>query len=196
MINFKIGDKEYGMINSYNEMTFAQLIELKNIVPPTGPDDILSYSKYIRLFSNVDSDDVFEDMDMPIFNQLVDALVFLSEEMKYDDEPTVNINGNTYVISKNIDDMSKLTMGEVISINVLRDASRAAGYNTYDYLPKMLAILIRPGYSVENKEFGTKEWKQDKFRSEDIDKRAELLLKHLSAPQAMKVANFFLRSKN
>jgi hypothetical protein len=97
------------------------------------------------------------------------------------------IDGVDYVAK----DTAAIDNGEYISMNILREQYK----NDLELLPKLLAILIRPGKKEYDFEKKKEIWIVDKFNRRDIENlhlRADIFLNKAKAKDVIPVISFFL----
>lgn len=189
MIKFTIEDKEYQMIDSYDEMKLGHLVKISGIKKTEDPADLDPVLDMIAILSGVEKEEL-EDMTLTMLNELASQLVFLNEEMPRSNENPIQINGIDYVMKE---DMNELTMGEYSSIKILQDRFPDS---QMQQMPWILAILVRPGTKTIKNETGKVKWKQEKFNSDDLEDRVNIFMEHLPVKFIGQVTSFFLTMNN
>ena len=170
MKQIKIKEKEYNLIENWNEMsigTYMKLITLQEQKDSLVEEEFLL--KFIPLISNITEEtlaNLYEE-DLLLF---IDSLDNFSDDLfKKEEKRHFNFNGTDYsVVIPN-----KLTMGENISIKILEKSSS----NPFDTWLNLLSILVRPSTSSIN-EFGETIWTPEPFVGDIsiLRKRKEVLL--------------------
>lgn len=124
------------------------------------------------------SDMPIEDV-VPLMNECLECL---SVTPTYPNTNTLEFEGVTYVFTRDLD---RLTMGEKIEIDKLRQNSE----NHIDILHIVLAILVREGYQDEKGN-----WKQEKLNKDTVYERS-LILQRCPVNDVLGMINFFLNGK-
>ena len=190
MTTYKIGEKEYQMVDSAEELLVSQYFQieelLKDITTLTNSQIIL---KMVEILSNVKHGDI-DDIDVESASKLGEIIGAIDfKNIKSTNKDYIVINGIDYVFKNNMD---KLSMGEQISIELLQKRS----LNLVDSSLYSLAILLRPGTSTIDKESKKVIWTQEKFNTDNLEYRVELFREHLKAVDALGVLRFFLTGSN
>ena len=183
--------------DSWDEITLDKYLEFNKVSETINDDEedfenILKTIKVVEVITGATEDEL-DELFVEEMNELSTKVVELVATFKAPTENIdhFNINGIDYVAS----DPSKLTNGEYISINLLRDQYK----DNYDFFPRLLAVLIRPGkkeYDFETKE---EKWVVEKFNKKDIanlEFRAKLFLAKAKAKDLLPVLTFFLSMSN
>jgi len=186
MTTYKIGEKEYQMVDKAEELLVSQYFQieelLKDITTLTNSQIIL---KMVEILSDVKHGDI-DDIDVDSASKLGEIIGSIDfKNITPSNKDYIVINGIDYVFKNNMD---KLSMGEQISIELLQKRS----LNIVDSSLYSLAILLRPGTSTVDKETKKIVWTQEKFNTDNLEHRVELFRKHLKAIDALGVLRFFL----
>lgn len=191
MLKFEINGKEYSMVNNYQEMNLDKLMRFNALTKPKDENDLESFLGIISILCDSEPSEL-EDMNLTLLNELIENIGFLNGDIPKIEDDIVNIDGIDYILNK---DMSKITMGEYSSIKMIQESSALSGGSDWSYVPKMLAILVRPGKKMIHNETGKERWMQDKLDVEDLEYRSELFRRKLMVPAVMSTVNFFLGMK-
>lgn len=185
MIQFKIEDKEFNLIDSWDEfkldkyIQFAKLEKTKELYP----SDDLYMIKLFEILSGA-GDGELDELDMKTYRELEQSgLVFLSNLPPLSEEQHIVIDGEDYWFERDIS--SKLTLGAYASVRTLIDSSD----DLLNVFSKIVAILLRKATLVDGV------WKQEKFDASKIDEQALFLESRLRAIDIMGHTNFFLGGK-
>jgi len=182
--------------DSWDEITLDKYLEFNKVSETINDDEdfenILKTIKVVEIITGATEDEL-DELFVEEMNELSTKVIELVATFKAPTENIdhFNINGIDYVAS----DPSKLTNGEYISINLLRDQYK----DNYQLFPRLLAVLIRPGkkeYDFETKE---EKWVVEKFNKKDIENlefRAKLFLAKAKAKDLLPVLTFFLSMSN
>jgi hypothetical protein len=189
MIKFTIEDREFSMIDSYEEMKLGNLVSISGIKKTDDESDLTPVVEMIAILAECSTSDL-DEMSLALLNELTPKLAFLQTEIPVSNENPISINGIDYIMKE---DMNSLTMGEYSSIKILQEKFPDS---QMDQLPYILAVLIRPGEKTIKNETGKVKWKQEKFNSEDLEDRVELFKKELPVKYVSGITGFFLNMKN
>lgn len=182
---FKVGEKEWNLPNSWEDMTLENYIDFFNF-QDSNKDREIDDLYMIEVFEILSKCD--EVLDIPIneLKDLLSELTFLSELPKLNDNKTISIDGNLYGCI----DLNRMTTGEYISIKTLMGSEKTV----LNGLPKLLAIILRPAEEVIDSETGEKKLKVEKFSVDNLTWRAEKF-KELKVVDVLHWISFFLTGK-
>lgn len=156
-------------------------------------DGQLKMFRIVELFLGVEEGDI-DDLSLADMTELVTKVTdIISSTKDFKSSDHFVIDGITYSTRK-IEDMNSLTTGEYTSIKTLQDSMK----DELDFLPYVLAILIRPAKEVVDEETGESKLVQDKFNQRDIDNlewRVKLFREKALAKDLIPVCSFFLNGK-
>lgn len=186
MKRFEVNGKEYGVCDSWDDVTLEKWIEFFQFQESHEGreiDDIYM----IELFELMSDCDCVLDMEMTQLNELVNSVTFLTETPKLSDSKSIIIDGKLYGSV----DFNKMTAGEYISIKTLMGSEK----NVILGIPKLLSIIVRPAEEIVNEETGEKRLKIEKFSVENLEWRAEKF-KSVKVVDVLHWVNFFLTGKN
>lgn len=185
MKTFKVGDNEYKVPNSWEDMTLGNYIDFFNFQDSKKDKEVddLYMIEVFEILSKCD-----EVLDVPIneLRDLLSELSFLSELPKLNENKTILIDGNLYGCI----DLNKMTTGEYISIKTLMGSEKTV----LNGLPKLLAIILRPAEEFVDPETGEKKLKVEKFSVDNLTWRAEKF-KELKVVDVLHWISFFLTGK-
>lgn len=156
-------------------------------------DGQLKMFRIVEMFLGVGEGDL-DDLSLADMTELVTRVTELIASTK-EFEPSDHfiIDDITYS-TRRIIDMNSLSTGEYTSIKTLQDSMT----DELEFLPYMLAILIRPAKEIVDEETGDKRLVQDKFNQRDIDNlewRVKLFKEKALAKDLIPVCSFFLNGK-
>jgi len=134
--------------------------------------------KILTIFMGISEDDLMA-IDYHDFLNLIDNISFTNKEIEGEPVEYVDINDERYYLKS---DFSKLTMGEVISIEMIINSSNG---NLFSVMPQLLAIFLR-----KKKENGELE----KFKSDFMNRQE--LFKSLNIKEVYPLFVFFLTGGN
>lgn len=182
---FKVGEKEWNLPNSWEDMTLENYIDFFNF-QDSNKDREIDDLYMIEVFEILSKCD--EVLDIPIneLKDLLSELTFLSELPKLNDNKTISIDGNLYGCI----DLNRMTTGEYISIKTLMGSEKTV----LNGLPKLLAIILRPAEEVTNEETSEKKLVIEKFSVDNLEWRAEKF-KGLKVVDVLHWISFFLTGK-
>lgn len=185
MKTFKVGDNEYKVPNSWEDMTLGNYIDFFNFQDSKKDKEVddLYMIEVFEILSKCD-----EVLDVPIneLRDLLSELSFLSELPKLNENKTIQIDGNLYGCI----DLNKMTTGEYISIKTLMGSEKTV----LNGLPKLLAIILRPAEEFVDPETSEKKLKVEKFSVDNLTWRAEKF-KELKVVDVLHWISFFLTGK-
>lgn len=204
MHNFKIGDNEYKLAEEWKEVNLQQWCDFvkyceekqeelgEDIFGLQDSFDQLDQAfNTVRIFSNCPEDELgkLEEMEILLLNALLGFLVTPCPKFESDH---FYIGDVLYVSHKQNEDKvevrEKLTLGKI---------QRTPGFEKkHQHLPYALAILIRPGTEGYNTEFKRKEYTRNEFNQKDLNERAELFLRELTADKFFDHVNFLMSLKS
>lgn len=181
---------------SLDELTLKQFIEYSLLSEKIKEDDdsvgnILNTYKIIEIITGASEEEV-DELLIDEVKDLSEKLKVVLNQSKFNESPDrhIVIDGVDYVAVNT----NELTNGEYISLNILKEK-----YTTeIELLPRMLAILVRPGTKVFDSERNEEIWSVEKFNRRDINNlelRAEKFLAKGRAKDLIPVINFFLTMK-
>jgi hypothetical protein len=136
-INLEIEDevKVFTLPESWDEITIDDFIKLFNI-DRTGLSDVELAVKTIALLTNMD-EEIIMTMDFKDFEKVANVLLFTTKDVEPTNSDFILIEDEKYYIKN---DFSKLTMGEVISIETLL---QSADGNLFKVMDKLLCVFLR-----------------------------------------------------
>lgn len=184
MKQIKIKEKEYNLIEGWDEMTLGNYINLVTL--QEQKDSFIEEEfllKFIPLICNVEEEvltECYEEDLLPFVDLLSN---FKIDSFKKEEKRHFNFNNIDYSVVI----PSKLTMGENISIKILEKSSN----NPFDTWLNLLSILVRPSTSSTD-EFGEIIWTPEPFKGDItiLRKRKEILL-DIPAVNAMWIIEAF-----
>ena len=185
MKTFKVGDNEYKIPNSWEDMTLENYIDFFNF-QDSNKDREIDDLYMIEVFEILSKCDEVIDIPINELRDLLSELTFLSELPKLNDNKTILIDGNLYGCI----DLNKMTTGEYISIKTLMGSEKTV----LNGLPKLLAIILRPAEEIVDPETGEKKLKVEKFSVDNLTWRAEKF-KELKVVDVLHWVSFFLTGK-
>ncbi len=187
-----IREQKVNIIEDINELNLDNYIKLLKFYETNGNGENLSKEEFMVKFI-ISISDIKEEFLLELYDDEMMVFVDIINNLKIDnfvkqDNKLFKMNGidYTYVIPK------KMTMGEVISYNVLLKECK----NIYESWLVLLSILIRPAIISKN-EFGEDIYIPAKFNS-DLDllnKRKEFILK-LPATICVYIVDAFMNGRN
>ena len=189
MKTFTIDKKELTLATDWSELTLRQFISLnkikdkeKSFLIPTlfmiGVFEILCGVKEGEL----------DDMELETLGSLTKELDFINKTPKFSQLEQLNIDGVDYVFTT---DFNKIKLNEIITIQSIRQQIEGI-----DFIPYLLAVLLRPGKKVFDDELKKDVWVQDKFDGKNYEYRVNLFLDKCKGVDVMGVADFFLTGKH
>lgn len=193
MIKIKVGDIELDMVSNWDELSWEKYLEILKLENNKSKylSNLLYTQKFIAILCGVD-ETILDDLEIEQFNTLEQIIIDGFDVGDLQDHTITAdhfvINGITYAYY-NQNTINKITLGEQSWIETMKSRNS----DNYDVILYELAVLIRPANKIITKE-GREMWKMDKFNPEDVELRAEILKKHLSIKDMLKINNFFLSS--
>lgn len=139
MINLKleIDDevKEFTLAENWDEVTIGDFVKLFSF-EREGLNSVELSVKIINVLTDID-ENLIMMMDVKDFETLTEVFSFTSKELTPINVESVELEGETYYLKN---DFSKLTMGEVISIETIL---QSADGNLFKVMDKLLCIFLR-----------------------------------------------------
>ena len=180
-----IDDVSLGLYLSFNkEIKGLKEEDYKNI------NGQMKLFRVVELFVGVEEGEI-DDIsleDMQVLCETVSTLI--TDGKKFEPSDHFTIDGINYSTRK-IKDMNSLSTGEYTSVKLIQEQHLEES----EFLPLILAILIRPATLVIDDESKEGRWVQERFNQKDIDNltfRSELFKKKALAKDLIPVCNFFL----
>ena len=164
-------NKEILIPTSWNDVTLREFIELSSLDFESYKSPVEYYIHVLRVFGNDDVENIFDYIKAVDLNSIIGQMSFMNEEPSKLDNKSVEINGEMYFLS---DNLNELTVGEYVSIESLIEQG---GQSSVDSIPTVLSVLLRP--------------KNEVFNSANCVKRAELFKDALSIEQVLGMSVFF-----
>ena len=163
--------KEILIPTSWNDVTLREFIELSSLDFESYKSPVEYYIHVLRIFGNDNIKDIFDYIKTADLNSIIGQMSFMNEEPAKLDNKSVEINGEMFFLS---DNLNELTVGEYVSIESLIEQG---GQSSVDSIPTVLSVLLRP--------------KNEVFDSANCVKRAELFKDALSIEQVLGMSVFF-----
>jgi hypothetical protein len=178
---------------SLDDLTLKQYLDYSNISKDIKGDDesienILRTYKVIEILTGSTEEEI-DELLIDEVNDLSSKIGASLKSFDFQSPPSKSftIDGVDYVAK----DTASIDNGEYISMNILREQYK----NDLELLPKLLAILIRPGKKEYDFEKKKEIWIVDKFNRRDIENlhlRADIFLNKAKAKDVIPVISFFL----
>ena len=149
MIELNIDERVYTIAESWDEIYFSQYVDIINLNKDEGMNDLSKAVKIIALIS-----DKPESCEKDLLNLSREDFEELASNFEWTNKPIdnfktdteyVEIDGKKYKIKK---DYSKLTLGEMISVETL-----IANNKNLDPLEIVFGVLLREEIDGKEKEF-------------------------------------------
>ena len=139
MINLKleIDDevREFNLPENWDEVTIGDFVKLFSF-EREGLNSVELSVKIINVLTDI-NENLIMMMDVKDFEKLAEVFAFTSKELKPINVESIELEGETYYLKN---DFSKLTMGEVISIETIL---QSADGNLFKVMDKLLCIFLR-----------------------------------------------------
>ena len=164
-------NKEILIPTSWNDVTLREFIELSSLDFESYKSPVEYYIHVLRIFGNDNIENIFDYIKAVDLNSIIGQMSFMNEEPEKLDNKSVEIDGEMYFLS---DNLNELTVGEYVSIESLIEQG---GQSSVDSIPTVLSVLLRP--------------KNEVFDSANCVKRAELFKDALSIEQVLGMSVFF-----
>lgn len=171
MIHFELNEKEYQFPENWDEVTLGQYVNIGRL-----QEERLDYNyselyllRLIEILASAEEGEL-DDLSLEMVNKLGEATTFVSTQPDYDKSNEFWIDDVLYTPPT---DLTKLSIGEFISLKTYQDGSK----NIWEGAPWMLAILWRPTEKVIDKETKKEVLKREKFNVENLEWRKNEFLK-------------------
>lgn len=188
MKQITIRDKELNVIDSWDEITVGQYINLMESYSKLGTiSDEEFLLEFIGVLTTVDKDFLFDlyEEELTEFVDLVDN--FQLEKFLTEDCKTFTFNDRLYSYVP----ANKLTVGETISLKLLASNNKTQ----FDDWLNILSIVIRPATETTN-EFGEKQYQIEKFNGDiDIINKRKELIKNIPAKNGLHITSAFMNGR-
>jgi len=189
MIILQFNKKEYKLPTSHKELVLKDYRRIANV--DVSLTDIEKYVEFIHILTGIEKEDI-KNIDISQIHTIQNNINYLFE--KFDEELVDRfiLNGVKYGFNKNLDDIS---FGEYIDMESLSDKNKLN-----ESLHILLAILYRPVIKFQKRSWKTlfnknKDYKIEKYNSEDVYDRAELFNNELTMDKVMGALVFFSLSR-
>lgn len=183
MIKFLLNEKEYSLPENYDEVKLSTYIKVAQLEAKRGMYDFEELYLINLLETMCDAEpSELNDLSLEDLKVMTEKLTFLKDD-KFEATKHIVIDGKDYAF---IHSMSKMSLGEYVSIKTLCN-----GKDTYEALPYILAIILRPATKKVNEETGQEQWVLNKFDAENIEYRVSLF-QNLPISKVLGSVNFFL----
>lgn len=149
MIEVTIEDKVFELAENWEDITFAQYLDVSNLGKDEGLTDLLKAVKIIASLSDkpAQCEEYLLKMDKQDFEELAGYFLWTNKQIADVSEPKdhVLIEGKKYHIKK---DYNKLTIGEMASIEGL-----IANNKNLDPMEVVFGVLLREDVDGKEKDF-------------------------------------------
>jgi hypothetical protein len=149
--------------------------------------------RVVEMFVGVEEGEI-DDLPLESMSELcnrVSELITQARDFKPSDHFTI---GDITYSTRKIADMNSLTTGEYTTIKILQEQYK----EEYDFIPMVMATLIRPAKLIVDDETKEGYWQQDKYNQRDVDNlkfRADLFREKALAKDLIPVMSFFLTGR-
>ncbi len=176
MIKLQINDKEFNIVNSYEELTLGQYIDIINVSESKVSNSIDNDIKIISALSNnkEELNSILWDFNTEEFDELKEEFKWvednadvLNEFKSLEPKESLEIEGKKYGIISNY---NKMSMGEIVSFESLMKSASS----DFHRLEIAFGILIRPLDSNNNVVSFTEEIFLDVIRNKYNIKMSEV----------------------
>lgn len=127
--------KEFNIPSDWNDVTVGQYIKIHE-VDRELLTEIEASVEIMSALTNIDEDTLFM-MNPDDFKLLAEQLAFLNKEVEPNELTSITIDGDEYFVKDNFD---KLSMGEIVSIELLIEQSNGKLIRKF---PELLCIFLR-----------------------------------------------------
>ena len=188
MKTFSINKKEFNLATDWSELTLRQYLSLVKTKEKesTYPIPTLFMIAVFEILCGAQSGEL-DDMELETLGVLTKELEFINKTPKFSKLESINIDGVDYIFPS---DLSKTKLNEVITIQSIRQKIEGV-----DFIPYLLAVLLRPGKKVYDNELQKDVWVQDRFDGKNYEYRVNLFLDKCKGVDVMSIADFFLTGK-
>lgn len=149
MIEVTIEDKTFELAENWNDITFAQYLDVSNLVKDKGLNELLKATKIIAALSNSpeECEAYLLRMHKPDFEELGSYFLWTNSKIEDSTVPRdcIEIEGKMYRIKK---DYNKITIGEMASIETLISQNK-----NLDPMEVVFGVLLREDVDGKEKEF-------------------------------------------
>ena len=167
-------EKEYTLKDSWEDITTENFVKVANVTQNKDLSDTHKLVLLITELSGIDIDAVMS-MDIEYLQQFEKSLGFLNEAMPEYNEDHIVIGDEKYFFKA---DYSKLTFGEVISIEKITEKVKT---DMYEVFPSLLCIFLRKKVDGKLEAFdGEFMDRADLFKQVPIHKVNKLLMGFLN----------------
>lgn len=139
VVNLEMDDKDYqfNIAESWDEVTVEQFMGIVGIQEESNEvNKFHTTVKLINILTGI-GEEIIWSMEASDFGKITQALTFVNTKIEAPLKTSVMVNGEEYFVKDNFND---LTMGEVITIEQLTDATDG---NLFKSMDKLLTIFLR-----------------------------------------------------
>jgi hypothetical protein len=164
---------EYMIPESWDEVNVKQFCDLFSTTGE-GLNEIQNIVRIVSIFTNIKVDDLLM-MSPDDFQTISKVITFITKDIEGEIVDSIEVDGEEYFLKN---DFSKLTMGEILSIDTLLQQNENNLLKTFD---KLLCIFLRKKNSKGNLEAFKNEFmlRSEKFSTISITK-VHNLISHFS----------------
>lgn len=188
MKQFIIGEKEVNLCTDWNELTLGQLLEFEDCIKNKASFEIDEefMCRVLEILCSVGPGDL-DEMELDQLGDMNESIqLLLKPREKTDPKEVITINGLDYILDRN--QYRRRNMKEMKIIGLIRTRFT----KEIDLIPRMLAVLIRPGVISKHPETGENVYTLNKLELEDVEPRAEIFMKNAKAVDILEYLSFFL----
>jgi len=150
MINLAVDNKDFEIVNSYDELTLGQYIDIMRVGDKSFPSSMEADIEIISMLcttkeKGLELKQLLFDFDFEDFNMLRESFEWVAKEVnlledykKLDPKESININGKDYGIISNFNKGMKL--GEIVSYETIM-AREQSDLHRFDIA---FGIILRP----------------------------------------------------
>jgi hypothetical protein len=192
MHQFKINEQDYQIATNWDELTLGQLLEFEDCVKNQSSFEIQEefMCRVFEILCDVEPGGL-DEMDLDELGNLTEAIKpLLTPRQPSDPKEFILINDIQYILDRN--QSGKRNMREMKIIGLIK----ARSTKEIEIIPRMLAVLVRPGKIEFHPETGEKVYTLEKLNMDDIEGRAELFMKKVKATDVIDYLTFFLNGIN
>lgn len=190
MHQFKINEKETNICTSWDELTLGQLLNFEDCVKNKANFEIQEefMCRVFEILCDLEPGGL-DDMDISELETLTEAIKpLLTPRQPGEPKDSIIINDIQYILDRN--QQAKRNMREMKVIGLIRSRFKTE----LEIIPRMLAVLVRPGSISKHPETGEPVYTLEKLNIDDIEGRAELFMKQAKAVDIIEYLSFFLNS--
>lgn len=185
MKTFKIKDKDYQVVDCWEDLTlnqYVKLVKLRSREKEFGVE-LMYMQKQFEILCNCDNGELGK-MKVNQLEGFLGHLNFFKQIPEWDKKDHITIDGVDYVFKQ---DMNELDLDEIITIQLIQKRYT----DPSDWIVGTLAVILRPGKKEVDPEAKKEIWIQQEFDNKNLEFRTTLFTEKCKAADVLGYSDFF-----